>query len=255
MRNIWSLESKKALITGGTLGIGKAVAEEFLKLNAEIYIIARNKQRLENFIASINKNEVRAYGIAADVSTQSGRDSLFDFISAHTDYLDIIVNNVGTNIRKKTIDYSNDEYEFIMNTNMNSAFDISKRSHGFLKKSESGALVNVLSVAGLTHLRTGSPYGMSKAALNQLTRNLAVEWAQDDIRVNAVAPWYTKTPLVEKLLSDKKYLNDVLQRTPLGRIAEAEEVAAAVAFLCMPAASYITGQCLAVDGGFTINGF
>jgi Tropinone reductase 1 len=255
MRNIWSLESKKALITGGTLGIGKAIVEELLKQNAEIYIVARNRQRLDNFISLINEKGAKAYGIAADVSIQSGRDMLFDFISAHTDYLDIVVNNVGTNIRKKTIEYSNDEYDFIMNTNMNSAFYISKQSYNLLKKSESGALVNVLSVAGLTHLRTGSPYGMSKAALNQLTRNLAVEWASDNIRVNAVAPWYTKTPLVEKLLSDEKYLNDVLQRTPLGRIAEAEEVAAAVAFLCMPASSYITGQCLAVDGGFTINGF
>jgi len=124
-----------------------------------------------------------------------------------------------------------------------------------LKKSESGAVVNIISVAGLTHLRTGTPYGMTKAAINQLTKNLSVEWATVGIRVNAVAPWYTRTSLVEKLLENKEYLKAVIDRTPLGRIAEPEEIASAVAFLCMPAASYITGQCIATDGGFTINGF
>jgi Tropinone reductase 1 len=96
---------------------------------------------------------------------------------------------------------------------------------------------------------------MSKAAMIQLTRNLAGEWAQEGIRVNAVAPWYIRTPLADQVLADPGYHQDVLDRTPMGRVGEVEECARVIAFLCMPASSYVTGQCLAVDGGFTIFGF
>jgi Tropinone reductase 1 len=96
---------------------------------------------------------------------------------------------------------------------------------------------------------------MSKAAMIQMTRNLAVEWAGEGIRVNAVAPWYIRTPLAEQVLQDPDYLSEVLERTPMGRIGEVEECARAIAFLCLPASAYITGQCLAVDGGFSVYGF
>jgi Tropinone reductase 1 len=96
---------------------------------------------------------------------------------------------------------------------------------------------------------------MTKAAMVQLTRNLAVEWAPDRIRVNAVAPWYIETPLTAGVLGNSEFLSAVLARTPAGRIGQPEEVAAAVAFFCLPTASYITGQCLAVDGGFSVNWF
>ena len=255
MKNKWRLDGKRALITGGTKGIGLATANEILALGGEIFIIARDNDLLQQRLNEWQKQGYSACGEAGDIANKADRRYIFDELSNIWDYIDIVINNVGTNIRKKAVDYTSDEYDEILSTNLHSAFDMCQRAYPFLKTSGNGAVVNVLSVAGLTHLRTGAPYAMSKAALLQLTRNLAVEWAHDNIRVNAVAPWYTKTPMVEKLFEDKAYLNDVLARTPMKRIAEPEEVASAIVFLCLPAASYITGECIAVDGGFLIHGF
>lgn len=254
-KNKWRLDGKRALVTGGTKGIGLAVAQEILTLGGEVYIVARNADLVEACLTLWHKQGFKALGSSGDISTIEGRKSLLEDIMHHWDRLNIVVNNVGTNIRKKAVEYSHLEYETIIATNMHATFDICQRSYPLLQKSQGGAVVNILSVAGLTHLRTGTPYGMSKAAIYQLTRNLAVEWAGDGIRVNAVAPWYTRTPLVETLLEDNNYLAAILERTPIGRLAEPEEVASVVVFLCMSAASYITGQCIVVDGGFMVKGF
>lgn len=254
IQNAWTLQGKTALITGSTKGIGWAVAEEMALLGAEVLIVSRNPEQVATFVEELRERGKMADGMGADIATTAGRNELLTWISQR-DKLDILVNNVGTNIRKKMVDYSETEYNFIMQTNLHSNFALSKALYPFLKKSGQAALVNVLSVAGLTHIRTGAPYGMTKAALLQLTRNLAVEWASDAIRVNAVAPWYTLTPLVEKLFENQSYLEELLQKTPAGRIADPAEVARVVAFLSMPASSYITGQCMVVDGGFSINSF
>jgi Tropinone reductase 1 len=251
----WTLKGKRALITGGTKGIGFAVAQEILELGGEIYIVARNEQLIKDRISSWNNQGFRVLGSVSDISVKADRIRLFEEISREWANIDILINNVGTNIRKQATEYSEDEYDSVVLTNMHSTFSMCQGAFEMLRKSEAGAVVNIISVAGLTHLRTGAPYGMTKAAVNQLTKNLSVEWASAGIRVNAVAPWYTRTPLVENLLKNREYLKAVLDRTPLGRIAEPEEIASAVAFLCMPAASYITGQCVVVDGGFTVNGF
>jgi Tropinone reductase 1 len=255
MENRWNLRDKLALVTGATRGIGRAIADELLKLGAEVFIISRSDEQVKAAVTQWQASGFKSHGMAADIAEAGQRSKIFEQIKTLWNRLDILVNNVGTNIRKKTVEFTEEDYDRILETNLKAAFEMSRLAYPCLKKSTAGSIVNISSVAGLTALRTGSPYGMTKAALAQLSRNLAVEWAADNIRVNAVAPWYIRTPLVEPVLKDKEFYSAVLSRTPLNRIGEPAEVAGLVAFLCMPASSYITGQCIAVDRCFTIYGF
>lgn len=251
----WGLEGKKALVTGGTKGIGKAIAEELLNLGATVLVVARKEDELQSVVMAWKNQNLNAVGLVADMSKSVDREKVITEVADNWGVLDILVNNVGTNIRKKALDYTEKEYDQLLDTNLKSAFRMSQLAYPYLKKSGNGRVINISSVSGLMHLRTGVLYGMSKAAMIQFTKNLAVEWAPDNILVNCLAPWYIKTPLAEAVLKNPEYLNEVLDRTPLGRVGEPEEVAATAAFLCLPASSYITGQCLAVDGGFSVYGF
>jgi Tropinone reductase 1 len=250
----WSLENKKAIVTGGTKGIGKAIVQEFLNLGAEVWFVARPEKEVTEFLLQEDYGG-KLKGVPGDMSKAGDRQKFFERIKEEWESVDILVNNVGTNIRKKAGNYAEAEYEMLLSTNLTSAFHLSVLFHPLLQKSAAASIVNISSVAGLTHLRTGAIYGMTKAALIQLSKNLAVEWAADGIRVNAIAPWYIQTPLASGVLSNEVYLKEVLARTPMNRIGQPGEVANAAAFMCMPAASFITGQCLAVDGGFSVYGF
>ena len=259
-RQRWSLAGRTAVITGGSRGIGRAVAEEFLALGARVLIAARDPAGLAACLGEWNEPPERAAGVAADVSTAEGRARLVEAAeAAFGPTLDVLVNNAGTNLRKRALDYTGPEWEHLLATNLTSMFELSRALHPRLRRAGGAedlarrgyaAIVNVGSVAGQVALRTGAPYGAMKAALHQLTRGFAGEWAADGIRVNSVAPWYIRTPLTEPVLSRPEFLAEVLARTPLGRVGEAQEVASAVAFLAMPAAGYVTGQVLAADGGF-----
>jgi len=254
--NAWRLDGKRALVTGASRGIGRAMALELASLGADLVLTARGEDDLKTVQAELKQAfpGVGVSCIAADLASEPGRDHLLGEMTA-IGKLNVLVNNVGTNIRKRMEDLSLAEYRQVQEANTTSCFELCRRLHPLLRAGSPAAVVNNASVAGLTHLRTGAPYGMSKAAMIQLTRNLAVEWAAEGIRVNAVAPWYIKTSLTEGILADEAYLSDIVERTPMGRVGEAVEAARAMIFLCLPASSYITGQCLAVDGGFSVYGF
>jgi Tropinone reductase 1 len=224
----WRLDGQLALVTGGSAGIGRAIARELLGFGADVLLAARDATGLETARAELLEDfpERDISTFVADVADDEQRRELLDWVEDFGEGLHILVNNAGGNVSKPATDYTEDEWR-----------------------------QNVGSVSGVTHVRSGAPYGMSKAAMHQMTRNLAVEWAEDGVRVNCVAPWYIRTRRTSDKLADPDYLDEVLLRTPLGRIGEPEEVAGAVAFLCLPASSYVTGECIAVDGGFLRYGF
>lgn len=250
---MWKLDKKKALVTGGTKGIGRAVVMEFVNLDAEVLFTARSKEEVGNFEADLREKGFTVTGISADSSRKEDRQKIKDWIQNHWGRLDILVNNAGINIRKKAIDYSEEEFRKVLEINLIAPFELSRTLFSFLSSSGKSSIVNVASAAATQDVGTGTPYAMSKSGLLQQTRSLAVEWAEFGIRVNAVSPWFTKTPLTKGYLEQKEKMDNILKRTPLGRVADAEEISAVISFLAMDKSSFITGQNIVADGGMSIN--
>lgn len=249
----WNLQHKKAVVTGGSKGIGKAIVGELAGLGAEVLFTGRDETDLQAAYQEFGQRDYRVHVLAGDVRDPKHRDAIRAWVQHQWQTLDILVNSAGANIRKATVEYTPDEYNHVIDTNLLAPFELSRLLLALLRQSGNGAIVNIASVAGTFDAQTGAPYGVSKAGLIQLSRNLAKEWAEIPVRVNSVSPWFTETLMIRKLLTDPQKRNAILSHTPLGRVARVEEIAAAVAFLAMDAASFITGQNITVDGGATIS--
>jgi tropinone reductase I len=204
MRSRWRLDGVRALVTGGTKGIGFAIAQELVELGADVIVVARRTPSgTQDFVAGAQSGRLQA--VIADVATAEGRARLVEALPAGWETLDVLVNNVGTNIRKASLSLSEDEFRTVFETNLTSAWELSRALHPRLVASGRASLVNIGSVAGMRSVGSGAAYAMSKAALAQLTRYLAVEWAADGIRVNMVSPWYTRTPLAAPVLDQPDF--------------------------------------------------
>ncbi len=248
----WQLNGRKALVTGGSKGIGLATVRELLHFGAEVLSVARNPADLDASAEEFRAAGLPIHTLATDVATEEGQQAMLTAIEQDLGGLDLLVSNVGTNIRKQALQYTEAEIAHIFQTNLFSAFALVRACHRFLKESEQGRVIFIGSIAGERAIPTGIPYAATKAAMAQITRGLALEWAPDGILVNTVAPGFIETPLTEVLMSNADFLNNLRARVPLSRPGQPEEIGALVAFLCLPAASYITGQTLIADGGLTI---
>ncbi|KAL2898874.1 hypothetical protein RDABS01_023956, partial [Bienertia sinuspersici] len=233
-----------------------AIVEELAEFGARVHTCARNEAELE---ACKRNWETKGFQVSysvCNVSSGAEREKLMETVSYEFNgKLNILVNNAGTYVSKPTIEFTAEDYATVMGTNLESTFHLNQLAHPLLKASGFSSIILMSSVTGVVAVDVDSIYSITKGAMNQLAKNLACEWAKDNIRVNSVAPWFVQTPLTDKVLANKEFLKGVEGRTPLGRTGKMEEVSDLVTFLCMPAASYITGQTICVDGGFSVNGF
>lgn len=250
---LWTLQGRHYVVTGGAAGIGWAVVQNLLAHGAAtVLFCSRSPFDLSELQAVYPTASI--YHVVCDVSTEQGRTTLTQTIQNKLPILHGLISNVGTNVRKPILEQTKDEYYTILRTNIDSAYFLAKELSPLLI--QGSTIVHVSSAAGVQSSGTGIAYGLSKAALHGLTRGLACEWASRGVRVNAVTPWMTMTPLLQQAVQENpSQLDKVQEWTPMKRLAEPMEVAAAVLFLCLPASSYITGQILGVDGGLTAQGF
>lgn len=247
-----SFENKIVLVTGGSRGIGKAIAMGFARSGADVVIASRKMADLEKTAEEIRKAGRKCLPVAAHIGRPEDIKTLVEKVVAEFGTIDILINNAATNpSMAPAIDIDERAWDSIMNLNLKGLFFLSQAAARIMKEKGGGKIINVASVAGITP-DILPVYSISKAGVIMATKVMAQQWAIYNIRVNAIAPSLTKTKFSEPLWSNQDILNIAMSRTPLGRPAEPEDMVGAVLYLASDASSYITGQVLAVDGGITI---
>jgi len=249
-KDLFSLEGKSALITGGGTGIGLAISHAFVEAGARVIITGRREELLRESCAALGPH---ASYHACDVTKLSALPGLVEKIEGGGIALDILVNNAGINAKKPALEVSDEEFDQVVQTNLNGLFALTREVGKRMAARGRGTILNISSMTALYGIPKVPAYSASKTAVIGITRALAVEWAPLGLRVNAIAPGFIFSDMTDKALNaepDRK--RRVMDRTPMGRMGHSHEVAAAAVFLCSDAASFITGVNLAVDGGNSI---
>ena len=248
----FSLSGKVVLVTGGSRGIGKAIAVGLARFGADVAVTSRKLPDLEEVAKEIRGLGRRSMAVATHVGRIDEINSLVPRVKEEFGRIDILVNNAGTNpTMSSAIDIEERAWDSIMNLNLKGLFFLSQTVARLMKGQGGGQIINVASVAGITP-DILPVYSISKAGVIMATKVMAQQWAQYNIRVNAIAPGLTKTRFSEALWSNPDIEKAVMARTPLQRVAEADEMVGAVIFLASNASSYVTGHVLVVDGGTVI---
>ncbi|TDY49526.1 NAD(P)-dependent dehydrogenase (short-subunit alcohol dehydrogenase family) [Alicyclobacillus sacchari] len=251
----FALGGKRVVVTGASRGIGRALAIGLAACGADVALVGRDREALaevQDVIAQAFDARVASY--ACDLRNVDSIRAMTEAVVADGT-VDVLVNNAGVNIRESAFDVTPESWQTIIDTDLRGAFFTAQAFGKHMVGRRSGSIVNISSVGGHVALRTGVVYAAAKAGLQQMTKVLAMEWGKHQVRVNAVGPWYFRTPLTAKLLDQPDYLADILARTPLGRVGELHELVGPVVFFASDASTYVTGQTLFVDGGMTIFGF
>jgi NAD(P)-dependent dehydrogenase (short-subunit alcohol dehydrogenase family) len=257
MPNISSIANpsrKVALITGASYGVGAAIAKALVRDGLDVALTATRSQNLAAVLAEITAAGGRAIPIDLELRSQKIIESAVAKVIGKFGRIDVLVNNAGAFLRRKAVDVTREEWDDMIATNLTGSFFLTQQvGRHLIARGAAGSIITVSSTHGLVGAIERSTYGITKGALIQMTRMLAIEWADHGIRVNAVAPGRLDTPSQSRggTDSDTGYMEAMLKRIPLHRLATAEEIAAVVVFLASASAASITGQTIVVDGGLT----
>jgi 2-deoxy-D-gluconate 3-dehydrogenase len=251
-----SLAGLTALVTGAGSGIGHAAASALAAAGARVAVteLPERMERAEATAAALKESGGEASAIALDVRNLQSIAACVEAAARVGDgKLDILVNNAGLNVRQPAFEVTEEAWDLVLDTNLKGLFFTAQAAGRVMRDQQpaGGSIVNIASIMGLVGYNDRAAYCSSKAGVVNLSRVLAIEWAAHDIRVNAICPTFVETPLTRVMFENEEIKTDILARTPAGRLATPEEVAAAIVFLVTPAARMITGSALTIDGGWT----
>ena len=250
---LFNLEGKTAIITGGSRGLGKAMAQALSESGAKVAIISRTESELEKTAAEINNAGGICRYKAIDILDRTKFQEFVDELYHSNGSIDILINAAGINKRYPFLEFPESEWDQVLNTNLKSVYQVTQIVIPYMLKNDYGKIINIASLSSEIGLPNMAAYVASKGAISQLTKALAVEFAESGINVNAIGPGYFKTDLTIPLLKDKEKVAWMKSRIPLKRIGEPEDLKGAAVFLASNASDYITGQTINVDGGWLIS--